>query len=71
MGAGHILTFYVDACMRTCALSVSSTVGRSVDPSTTSRHFGAETKNNNFTYILFIMSMSMLDHMSLCTHGSP
>ena len=30
--------------MRTCALSVSSTVGRSVDPSTTSRHFGGETK---------------------------
>ena len=38
--------------MHTCVLSVSSivgrsvgqSVGRSVDPSTTSRHFGAETK---------------------------
>ena len=30
--------------VRTCVLSVSSTVGRSVDPGTTSQHFGAETK---------------------------
>ena len=45
MGAGRVLCDDVlRRRMRTCVLSVSSTVGRSVDPGTTSRHFGAETK---------------------------
>ena len=49
MGAGRVLCDDVlSRRMRTCVLSVSSTVGRSVgrsvDPGTTSRHFGAETK---------------------------
>ena len=49
MGAGRVLCDDVlRRRMRTCVLSVSSTVGRSVgrsvNPSTTSRHFGAETK---------------------------
>ena len=49
MGAGRVLCDDVlRRRMRTCVLSVSSTVGRSVgrfvDPSTMSRHFGAETK---------------------------
>ena len=48
MGAGRVLCDDVlRRRMRTYVLSVSSTVGRSVDPGTTSRHFGAETKNNN------------------------
>ena len=43
MGAGRVLCDDVlRRRMRTCVLSVSSTVGRSVDPGTTSRHFGAE-----------------------------
>ena len=50
MGAGRVLCDDVlRRRMRTCVLSVSSTVsrsvGRSVDPGTTSRHFVAETKN--------------------------
>ena len=49
MGAGRVLCDDVlRRRMRTLVLSVSSTVGRSVgrsvDPGTTSRHFGAETK---------------------------
>ena len=49
MGAGRVLCDDVlRRRMRTCVLPVSSTVsrsvGRSVDPGTTSRHFGAETK---------------------------
>ena len=48
MGAGHVLCDNVlRRRMRTCVLSVSSmvrSVGLSVDSSTTSRHFGAETK---------------------------
>ena len=53
MGAGRVLCDDVlRRRMRTCVLSVSSTVGRSVglsvDPGTTSRHFGAETKSIGF-----------------------
>ena len=45
MGAGCVLCDDVlRRRMRTCVLSVSSTVGWSVDPGTTSRHFGGETK---------------------------
>ena len=49
MGAGRVLCDDIlRRRMRMCVLSVSSTVGRSVgrsvDPGTTSRHFGAETK---------------------------
>ena len=49
MGAGRVLCDDVlRRRMHTCVLSVSSTVsqsvGRSVDPGTTSRDFGAETK---------------------------
>ena len=44
MGAGRVLCDDVlRRHMRTCVLSVSSTV----DPGTTSRHFGAETKKGN------------------------
>ena len=39
MGTGRVLCDGVlRRRMRTCVLSVSSTVGRSVDPGTTSRH---------------------------------
>ena len=56
MGAGRVLCDDVlRRRMRTCVLSVSSTVGRSVgrsvDPGTTSRHFGAETKMHGKTTI--------------------
>ena len=47
VGAGRVLCDDVLCrCMRTCVLSVSSmvgrSVGRSVDPGTTSRHFHCE-----------------------------
>ena len=45
------MTFYVDACalvyFQFHPRSVCRSVGRSVDPGTTSRHFGAETKNHD------------------------
>ena len=51
MGAGRVLCDDVlRRRMRTCVLSVSSTVSRSigwsVDPGTMSQHFGAETKSS-------------------------
>ena len=65
MGAGRVLCDDVlRRRMRTCVLSVSSTVGRSVgrfvDPGTTSRHFGAETKkSNNFPNFMSPASKSV------------
>ena len=48
MGAGCVLcdmmTFYVDACALVYFQFHPQSVGRSVDPGTMSRHFGAETK---------------------------
>ena len=38
------MTFYVDACALVHFQFHPRSVGRSVDPSTTSQHFGAETK---------------------------
>ena len=47
MGAGRVLcvmTFYVDACALVYFQFYPRSVGRSVDPGTTSRHFGTKTK---------------------------
>ena len=41
----YVMTFYVDACALVYFQFHPRSVGRSVDPGTTSRHFGAETKN--------------------------
>ena len=48
MGAGRVLCGDVLCrCMRTCVFQFHPrSVGLSVDPSTTSRHFGAETKKD-------------------------
>ena len=61
MSAGRVLCDDVlRRRMRTCVLSVSSTVGRSVgqsvDPGTTSRHFGAETKKKATEYEYYACS---------------
>ena len=65
MGAGRVLCDDV-LCrrMRTCVLSVlvGRLVGRSVDPGTTFRHFGAETKSHyslaiNFPHEITLKSM--------------
>ena len=42
----HVMTFYVDACALVYFKFRPRSVGRSVDPGTTSRHFGAETKKD-------------------------
>ena len=48
LGVSYVMTFYVDACAiaQLCTFSFihGRSVGWSVDPGTTSRHFGAETK---------------------------
>ena len=52
LGVSYVMTFYVDACAlvyfqfhsRSVGRSVGRSVCLSVDPGTTSRHFGAETK---------------------------
>ena len=56
MGAGCVLCDDVlRRRMRTCVLSVSSTIGRlvswSVNPGTKSRHFGAETEKLTVLFI--------------------
>ena len=81
MGAGRVLCDDVlRRRMRTCVLSVSSTVGRSVDPGTTSRHFGAETKNTPSYKLKPIANKESLTHpdstkgsghsFSVASHGS-
>ena len=74
MGAGRVLCDDVlRRRMRTCVLSVPSTV----DPSTTSRsrHFGAETKMIMLMFHFQFTSKNLVMHLSchsylllLCTH---
>ena len=44
LGVPYVMTFYIDTCALVYFQFHPQSVGRSVDPGTTSRHFGAETK---------------------------
>ena len=48
LGVSYVMTFYVDACALEYFQFHPRSVGRSVDPGTMSRHFGAETKTIRF-----------------------
>ena len=51
LGVSYVMTFYVDACVLVYFQFHPRSVGRSVDPGTASRHFGAETKSLIFEAI--------------------
>ena len=48
LGVSYVMTFYVDACALVYFQFHPRSVCRSVDPGTTSRHFGAETKREPY-----------------------
>ena len=50
LGVSYVMTFYVDACALVYFQFHPQSVGQSVDPGTTSRHFGAETKKTYAVY---------------------